>query len=816
MDTVSQAWRHIRQAPFVALVIVASLAIGIGVNTAVFSWVQGRLLRPLPGVSGSASLQLVEPQNDSGMFVGTSWPEYLDLRRRLTTLPDLIAAATTPAYIGESGTVERVFGVLASDNYFSALNVQPVIGRTFQPSDLAADGREPVVVISYGLWQTRFKGTPDIVGRTLRVNGQPLTVIGVTPDVFQGTTLGLNFDVWMPAPMERSRSARGYAVMGRLAPGASADDAQREVAAVMVDLAQAYPETNNTLTASVLPFWESPRGPQRMMATALVVLQAVMLVLWLAVCGNTANLVLAKASGRYRDVSIRLALGATPWRIRALLLTESLLLGLAGAVVGAVLAVWGTRSLMVLPMTGLPIRFQTEMDGGGLLFAMVLGVASGLIVGAGPAWQLSRLQAQTVFRASVKTAGRSGLRNGLMAAQVALAVVVLVVAGLFIQSFRETRTTDPGFARDGILLASFDLSGRPSGRAGGQIMASRLIDDLSRVAGVEGVSVSSSVPLDIHGLPGRAFTIDGRTRADGELDYALSNVVTPGYFQTLDIPFVAGRDFAPLTDADAPPQVIVNEAFVRRYVDATAPLESALGRSIESRGRTQVIVGVVATTMSNAFGEPPTPVLYFSYRDGAPPLGEIHLRTRPGAEMAMIPEVRRAVQSVDPQLPLFNVRTMTQHVDTNLVFRRVPARLFVVLAPLLLVLVAAGIYAVVSYATSLRTHDIGIRLALGATPTRLVGESVASSMRVVVAGAVIGWMLVFAGVIAVMPAATADMTAFVGVPLLMLAVALVACWIPARRCATVEPALLLAGRLRLAVRRPALARGIGNPLPRFR
>ncbi len=805
MDTLKQAWRQIRQTPLVAVVIVASLAIGIGVNTSVFSWVQARLLRPLPGVSGSASLQLVEPQNDSGMFVGTSWLEYQDLRSRLTTLPNVIASRMTPAYIGDPGTVERVFGVLASDNYFSALDVQPVIGRTFQASDLAADGREPVVVISYGLWQTRFKGTPDIVGQTLRVNGQPLTIIGVTPQIFQGTTLGLNFDVWMPATMApvvvgsgelRSRSVRGYAVMGRLAPGASSDDARQEVAGVMRDLAQAYPETNKTITASVLAFWESPRGPQRMMATALVVLQAVMLVLWLAVCGNTANLVLAKASGRYRDVSIRLALGATPGRIRTLLLTESMVLGLAGAVLGAVMAVWGTRVLMVLPMTGLPIRFQTEMDGGGLLFAVVLGVASGLIVGAGPAWKLSRLNAQVVFRTSVKSSGRNGLRNGLMAAQVALAVVVLVVAGLFIQSFRETRTSDPGFARDGVLLAAFDTSGRPSALAGGRVMAGRIIEDLSRVPGVEGVAVSSSVPLDIHGLPGRVFTVDGRTRADGELDQALSNIVTPGYFDALKIPFLAGRDFAPLTDADAPPQVIVNEAFVQRYVDAdegngALQVQRALLRTIEARGRTHVIVGVVATTLSNAFGEPPTPVLYFSYRDGAPPLGEIHVRTRPGAEMAMIPEVRRAVQSVDPELPVFNVRTMTQHVDTNLVFRRVPARLFVILGPLLLALVAAGIYAVVPYATSLRTHDIGVRLALGASPGRVVGESVVSSMRVVVAGAVVGWMLVFAGVTAVMPAATADMTAFVGVPLLMLAVALVACWIPSRRCAAVDPLVAL-------------------------
>ena len=794
---ISHAWRQIRKAPLVAGVVVASLAIGIGVNTSVFSWVQARLLRPLPGVDGSASLHLVEPLNDSGLFVGASWPDYQDLRSRVSTMPDLIAWGMTPAYVGEAGAVERVFGVLASDNFFYALGVQPVIGRTFQPSDLAADGREPVVVISHGLWRSRFQSTPDIVGQPLRVNGQPLTVIGVLPDVFQGPVLGLNFDVFIPATMGpvvvagsdplRSRRTRGFSVMGRLAPGASGEDAQREVDTVMRELAQTYPDTNKTITASVLAFWESPRGPQRMMATALVVLQAVMLVLWLAVCGNTANLVLAKASGRYRDVSIRLALGATPGRIRVLLLTESMVLGLAGAAVGAVLAVWGTRSLMVLPMTGLPIRFQTEMDAGGLLFAMVLGIASGLIVGAGPAWQLSRLQAQTVFRAAVKTAGRSGLRHGLMAAQVALAVVVLVVAGLFIRSFAETRTTDPGFLRDGVLLASFDLSGRPSANTGSRTTATRILETLSQVPGVEGVAVSSSVPLDIHGLPGRAFTVDGRTRADGEQDQALSNVVTPGYFDALNIPFLAGRDFVSLTDEAAPPQVIVNEAFVDRYLPGDGGAERGIGHIVDARGRANLIVGVVATTMSNAFGEPPTPVLYFSYRDGAPTLGEIHVRTRPGSEMTMIPEVRRAVQAVDPELPLFNVRTMTQHVETNLVFRRVPARLFVVLGPLLLMLVAAGIYAVVSYATSLRTHEIGVRLALGATPSRLVGDSVSSSMRVVIAGAVVGWLLVFAGVTAVMPSATADMTAFAGVPFLMLAVAAVACWVPARRCARVDP-----------------------------
>lgn len=788
---LTYAWRQIRQAPLVAAVVVVSLAVGIGVNTSVFSWVQARLLRPLPGVDGSASLRLVEPVNDAGLFVGTSWPEYQDLRRRLTTMPAVIAARMVPAYIGEAGTVERVFGMVVSDNYFTALGVQPVVGRGFQPPDVASGGA-PIVVISHGLWLARYQSDPDVIGQTLRVNGQPRTIIGVTPEVFRGTVLGLNLNLWIPAASDdRARDARGYAVMGRLAPGSSREDAQREVSAAMQELALAHPDTNANITAVVLPFWESPRGPQRMMMTALVVLQGLMLLLWLAVCGNTANLILSRASGRHKDISIRLALGATPARIRALLLTETTLLGGAGALLGAALAVWGTRALVVLPTTGLPVRFQTELDSGGLLFALVLGMLSGVLVGAGPAWQLSRLAPQSIFRTAIRTAGRSGLRHTLMALQVALAVMVLVVAGLFLRSFQETRSTDPGFRRDGVLLAAFDLNGRPAAQAGSRTVAGRLLDDLARVPGVESAAIASSVPLDIHGLPSRVFTVDGRRRADDDVDRALTNTVTPGYFATLDIAVVAGRDFAALTSPSDMAEVVVNEAFVRRYVDPQASIDTALGRLIQARGRDHVVVGVVETTLSDAFGEPPTPVMYFSYRDGAPALGEIHVRTRPGAESALISAVRRAVQAIDPELPVFNVRTLTEHVETNLVFRRVPARLFVVLAPLLLALVAAGIYAVVSYATTLRTSEIGIRLALGATPRRLVAESVADSMRVVIAGALMGWVVVFIGVLALMPTMASATSAVVGVPLVVLGVAAVACWVPSRRCAAVDPAVSL-------------------------
>jgi len=786
-----------------ATIIVVSLAAGIGVNASVFSWIQARLLRPLPGVSGAANLLLVEPKNDAGLYVGTSWPEYQDMRARVSSLPELIAARMIPLYVGEAGFTERAYGLLVSDNYFSALGVTPQIGRVLGPEDLRAEGGEPVAVISHGLWQSMFTGDPNVVGQPIRVNGRPLTVVGVAPREFQGTTLGLYFEVWLPATLApviangsrevRTRGVRGYSVMGWPAPGVTRDDVQRDVNTAMRELADAYPDTNATVHAEVLPFWQSPRGPQKLLAVALLVLQALMLLLLLAVCGNTASLFLARASARHKEIGVRLALGATPRHIVVAVLGESMTFGVVGAAAGAALAVWGTQALVVLPLTGLPIRFQTSLDWGGLVFAMLLGLVAGLLVGAVPAWQLSRVDAQTAFRSASRTAGRSGLRDALMAIQAGLAAVVLIVAGLFLQSFKETRDTDPGFGRDGVLLTAFDLTGRPAPQGGIRTFSSRLIERVSGIPGVEGAAIAASVPLDIHGWPSRVFTVDQRQRADGEFDQALSNTVTPGYFSVMQIPFVAGSDFVGLDDQAAPAQVIVNQAFLDQYIERGASGEAALGRRLDARGKSHVIIGVVKTTLYNAFGELPTPALYFSYRDGAGSQGEIHVRTRPGAEMTVALDVRRAVQTLDADLPVFNVRTLSDHVETNLVFRRVPARLFVVLGPLLLLLVGLGIYSLVSYAVSLRTTELGVRLALGATPRRLVGEVLGTSLRVIIAGVLVGWLLVFVLTVALAPGQSGHVGVFIGVPLLLIGVAALASWVPAVRGSRVDPLIALRG-----------------------
>jgi predicted permease len=374
-----------------------------------------------------------------------------------------------------------------------------------------------------------------------------------------------------------------------------------------------------------------------------------------------------------------------------------------------------------------------------------------------------------------------------MGLQVALAIVVLLVAGVFFRNFMETRDTDPGFRREGVLLAAYDLSGRNGGQEYIRTFPSRLLERLQTVPSIQAAAISSSVPLDIHGLPSRVFTVEGWTRTEPGFDQALANTVTPGYFDVLDIPIVAGSGFAPLNDTAAPPQVVVNQEFVRRYLARLEPI----GRKLQARGRTYYIAGVAKNALYNAFGETPQAIIYFSYRDNPTVSGEIHLRTRPGAENRVVPDVRRVVQELDADLPIFNVRSLTDHVESNLVFRRVPARLFAVLGPMLLVLAAIGIYAVVAYTVSLRTTEIGVRLAVGATPPRVIAQFVGDSLMVIVAGALVGWLLAFIVALDVIPSGKVDPAVFTAVPVVLLSVAIVACWLPARRAARVDPVVAL-------------------------
>lgn len=793
---LSHAWRSLARMPLTAAVVVLSLAIGIGVNTTIFTWIQLVLLDPLPGVRNAATLQLIEPTTPHGGFPGMSWLEYRDLRDRSAAFSDVVAASMVPLSVGVPPRNEREFGQMVSANYFSALGVRAALGRLIDAGDVDAPGGQPVVVLSAEYWRSKMAADSQVIGRSIDVNGRALTIIGVTAPGFQGSVLGLEFALWVPATLApqvfpgsrqlEERSERGYHVVGRLRPGQSREAAVREVEALYRELATLYPGTNARIVAEVRPFWKAPVGPQQMLATGLVVLQAIMLVLLLVVCGNTVNLMLARASARRREMGARLALGASRWRIMSLVLWENMSLAAAAGALGVLLAVWGTNALRAAPFIGsFPIRFQTQVDGLTVAFAVVLAFACCLAIGLAPALDLARTEPQLALRSGYGSAPRGRMRGVLIGGEVAMALVVLVAAALFYRSFRESRS-DSGFRQSGILLAGYDRGATRPSNAETIAFTDRLLRGIAAIPGVAGVAISGSVPLDIHGLPLRTFTLEGRPSDETKPDRALTNVVTPGYFAVMDIPLVSGSDLAPLTDVLAGPQVVVNEEFARRFVQGGEPL----GRRLTSGGTSYTIVGVVRNSFYDAFGEPPRPAIYFSYRDRAWWSGQLHVRTREGGEAGLAGAVQQTVRAIDPALPIFDVRTMSEHVDKNLYLRKIPARMFAVLGPLLLILAAIGIYAVVDYAVALRTHEIGLRLALGASRRRVVLDVMRETLRSVGYGTLLG--LVVALVIALHVArGVISLPVFVGMPLLLLAVSAAACWLPARRAAVVDPMVSL-------------------------
>jgi predicted permease len=787
------ALRAIARMPILAAVVVASLGVGIGVNTVVFSWIQGLVVRSLPGVDDASAVHLIEPRAETGTYPGASWREFRDLQTGLASFDSLFAARMVPLNVGEPGRPERKYGLLVSGNYFSGLGLTPLRGRLLADDDTAQPGGAPVIVISHAFWQSHLRGSESAIGHILRVNDRPVTVVGIAPEGFIGTMSGLVFDLWAPATMAPvllsgsreldARGIRGYSVMGRLRGGATISRAQAELDRVMESLGRDYPDSNATIVGEVLPFWKAPRGPRQFLIGALAVLQALMIVLLLAICGNTANLMLARAAARTREVGVRVALGANRWRIVRLLMIESVLLGAAGAVLGVLIALWGTEALRadIMPLTRtLPLRFDTSVDTLGLILAGALGIGCGALFGTAPALQLARIQF-TTLRTGTASQIRTPLRRVVMAGQAALAIVVVIAAGTFLRSFATTQQRYPGFEREGVLLAAYDLRGRNGSGPAAAAFVDRLLERVRALPAVEDAAIASSVPLDIHGLPLRLFTVDGRARPDGELDSALTNTVTAGYFDVMRIARVAGTDFAPIADTQRAPEAIVNEEFVRRFLAGVEPL----GRRIENGGRAFTISGVVRNSLYESFDEPPTPIIYFSYRDRMPTQGELHVRTRAGQELTVANDIRRVVREIDAELPIFNVRTMTEHVDANLFIERIPARMFAVLGPLIVLMAAIGIYAVVAYTAAQRTVEIGVRLALGATRPAVIRAVLASHVGIIAAGAIVGWLGAF------VLAPRLDAVSFVVGPALLLTVAFAACFVPARRASRVDPLVAL-------------------------
>jgi predicted permease len=802
------AFRQLAKAPVLSLVIILSLAAGIGANTVVFSWIEAVFLDPLPGVAHGARFLTIQPRDRSGTYLSSSWLDYRDIREQQTTFREIAAVRFRALNLGGAdGQDERLWAELVSDNYFALLGLRPALGRFFTPEESTRPGAGPVAMISYAFWQTRFGGSPAVLGKTVRLNDVVFTIVGVAPEKFKGSIVGLGFDLWLPFTMVREivptakdltgRGNRPLLLLADLKPGVTPRQAGADLEAIFQRLARTYPDTNAGVSCELTPLWRSPQGAQRMMIGALGTLQVLVSLVLLVVCANTANLLLARATIRQKEIGIRLAIGAGRGRILRQLLTESVVLALLGAAGGVLLSLWGIDALYHVPVPrNLPIKMTAHLDGTGLAFSVLVGAACGLVFGLAPALQLARGDVAAALKAGGRGSGAAGhhrLRDLLVVIEVALALVVLVLAGLFLKSFGNTRTVDPGFQPNGVLLANFDLAAKGYTKDSARAFVRELLSRLRAEPGVEAAAISNFVPLDLRGMSSDRLEVDGRPRESDRPGRTFYGNVDPGYFQTLGIPLVAGVGFTGL-DQDRTakaPEVIINQELARRYWPGLSPL----GHKLTLDGESYEVVGVVRDGKYATLSETQSPMAYFSIRDRFSFSNlTLHVRAK-GDPVALVPPVRRVFHELNPALPIRDVRTMVQHIDDNLVMLRVPARLLSVLGPLALLLAAIGIYSVLSYSVAQRTHEIGVRLTLGATPRNVVAMIVGQGLRVVAGGLAAGLVAAFvcslhlSTVLVKVPAG--DPLVFLSIPVLLLGVAVLATWLPARRAARVDPIIAL-------------------------
>jgi predicted permease len=742
------AARMIAKNPGFSAVIVLTLGLGIGANTAIFTLLDQVMLRPLP-VKAPQELVLLD---GPGMFSGHtendhtfSYPMYLMLRDQGgAAFSGLIARYPADATLGFRGRTERVQVEAVSGNYFDVLGVSPAIGRAFTPDDDRTPGAHPLVMLTHGFWTRRFAADPAIVGQTLSLNGNAMTVIGVAPESFQGVEVGRVVDVFLPVTMKAQLTptwneltdwrSRWLSVFGRVPSGRSREQA---TAAINVVYAQALQEDVKTLghftaerrtqflakKVSLLPGVSGVSSLREQVTTPLVVLMGMVGLVLLIACANVANLLMARATARQKEVAIRLSLGASRGRLVRQLLVESVVLSLLGAAAGALLATWtGDLLLRALPFENVSRVLHSEPDLRVGLFTLVVSVATGIVFGLAPALQLTRPGVASTLKdeaASVIGGAGGRLRRGLVIAQVALSLLLLVGAGLFARSLYNLRVLDPGFRSERLVVFSLDPALSGYDEKGVQAFAVRLQEELRGVPGVANAAPTTG-SLMSNSVWSRTVKIEGRERKEGEDWNPQTNGVAPGFMDTIGFAIVAGRDFAPTDTAGAPKVVVVNQAFVRYYLQGANPIGLRIGWGRPTDTYELEIVGVVKDARINNMRDEVPRMVYVPLAQEEHVSGfAFYVRTAL-PEQAVIPAVRQAAARLDPQIPIYDLKTMETEISESLFAERMVAVLSAAFGLLATLLAAVGLYGVMSYSVARRTREIGIRLALGAPRERVL------------------------------------------------------------------------------------------------
>ena len=803
LQDVGFGFRMLRRSPGFSILAILCLTLGIGANAAVFSWIEGILFRPYPAIHDQERLfALTGTSRMDSRPDDISWPDFLDLQRSCTLVDALVADKITGTTLSIGARAERATGSIVSANYFQALGVRPILGRGFLPGEDVGRNAHPVVVINYSLWQGRFRGDREIIGKTQRLNGVLHTIIGVAPEGFNGTFVGWAMQFWVPASMEDLFEAGGYKLEDRgarwvepyalLKPGVTRDQAQQEISALATRLETDYPATNRGRGIRLWPLWQTPfNNAGTLLPTLGIMLMVVVFVLLIA-CANVGNLLVVRSFARRHEMTVRAAIGAGRGRLLQQLLTEGLVLSLFGATAGLLVAHWCRHALVLLfpSRGGVVMNLPGEIDWRVLALSCGVCLVSTLLFGLIPAVQASKIDLAAALKAEM--AGvvgghrKSRLRSCLVLVQVSLSFILLVGAGLLVRSLERIRSASPGFSTKGVLVTSVDLlsAGYEPQRA--KDFEDELMDRVQAIPGVESAAFSRLAPLGFRSYSSTPIAVDGYQPPPEEQPIVEYNEVGPGYFATMGIPMLSGREFTRSDNETAVPVAVVNDVMAAQYW----PSRNPLGERLRVKGRWMTVVGVAKLSKYGNVRETPKAFFYVPLRQNFSLMAALILRT-PLTPEAIAPAFTQQIHSLDGDLAAYEVITLQEQLNRATSPQQVAVTLLGILGGVALLLAAIGLYGVMSYAVSQSTREMGLRMALGAGESDLLRLVMAQGLVLTAGGIALGAALAF-GLTRLLgdllyQVSPRDPVAFGSALAVMMVAATAACLLPALRAARTDP-----------------------------
>ncbi len=802
---IQYGFRSLMKRPSYTAIALITLALGIGANTAIFSLISTVLLRPLPVSHPEELVEVYGTRHQGKEITIQSYLNYKDYRDRNNVFSSLMLYRFVPMSLSHDNQNERVWGYLVTGNYFDTLGVKPLLGRYFVPDEDKTPAAHPVAVISYACWQKRFGGR-NVVGQSLRINNFPFTVIGVAPESFRGTEIAYAPDVFVPTMMGEqiepgsswlnSRDDDNFFAVGRLKPGVTIAQAESTLGTITDQLAKEYPHENEGRGVRLLtPGLFIPDIRNSVISFSGILMGAVGLVLLLA-CVNLANLLLARATERRKELAIRIAMGASRARVIRQLVTETVMLSLSGGLGGLVLAGWimALVSSMKFP-ADLPLVIDLHLDWRVLAFAFAVSLVTGIAFGLLPALQASRPDLVPSLKDEKSMGGfrRSRLRNALVVVQVALSLVLLVCAGLVGRSLQVAQRTRPGFNPANAVTLSFDLGLQGYSEEKGRAFEKQVLQNAAALPGVQSAALVGTLPLSLD-YSSTSIYVEGQpVTGTSNLPLAVPNVISPNYFHTMEIP-LRGRDFTERDDKEESRVAIINETFARRMFPGRDPIGGRFNFDGPDKPFWEVI-GVAADGKYNTLGEAAQPAFYRPLLRNYSTNATLVARTNSGDPRSTIAGLRNELQRLDPTLPVYNAKTLTEHLSLPLFPFRVAAVVLGSFGVLAIILAAIGIYGVMSYVVAGRTREVGVRVALGAARGDVLLLIMRQGTSLALIGVAVGLLIAFATarllVKVLFGVSPADPLTYLGVSALLAAVAALACYIPARRATRVDPLVAL-------------------------